>query len=47
MPRKKGDIPLTPPEHRDEAASHLTPADLARAQERAREWFEEHQVKPQ
>jgi len=33
--------------HRDEAASHLTPADLAREQERARKWFEEHQAKPQ
>jgi TPR repeat protein len=33
--------------YRDEAASHLTPADLFRAQERARKWFEAHQVKPQ
>jgi hypothetical protein len=33
--------------HRDEAASHLTPADLSRAEERARKWFEEHQAKPQ
>lgn len=33
--------------HRDEAASHLTPADLSRQQERARKWFEEHQAKPQ
>src|ERR1019366_6034446 len=32
---------------RDEMASHLTPADLSRAQERARKWFEEHQEKPQ
>jgi TPR repeat protein len=32
---------------RDEAASHLTPADLSREQERARKWFEEHQAKPQ
>jgi len=32
---------------RDEAASHLTPADLARVQERARKWFEAHQAKPQ
>ena len=32
---------------RDEAASHLTPADLSRAQGRARKWFEEHQAKPQ
>ena len=33
--------------HRDEAASHLTPADLSREQERARKWFEAHQAKPQ
>ena len=33
--------------YRDEAASHLTPADLFRAQERARKWFEAHQAKPQ
>ncbi len=26
--------------NRDEAASHLTPADLSRVQERARKWFE-------
>ena len=32
---------------RDEMASHLTPADLSREQERARKWFEEHQEKPQ
>jgi hypothetical protein len=32
---------------RGEAASHLTPADLSREQERARKWFEEHQAKPQ
>jgi TPR repeat protein len=32
---------------RDEAASHLTPADLARAQERVRKWFEDHPAKPQ
>lgn len=32
---------------RDEAASHLTPADLSREQERARKWFETHQAKPQ
>ena len=32
---------------RDEAASHLTPADLSREQERARKWFEAHQAKPQ
>lgn len=30
---------------RDRAASHLTPADLSRQQERARKWFQEHQVK--
>ena len=33
--------------YRDEAASHLTPADLSRVQERARKWFEAHQAKPQ
>jgi hypothetical protein len=33
--------------YRDEAASHLTPVDLSREQERARKWFEDHQVKPQ
>jgi TPR repeat protein len=33
--------------YRDEAASHLTPADLFRAQERARKWFEAHRAKPQ
>jgi len=33
--------------YRDEAASHLTPADLSREQERARKWFEEHSAKPQ
>jgi hypothetical protein len=27
---------------RDKAASYLTPADLSRAQERARYWFESH-----
>ena|GEM_PF-3572907 len=32
---------------RDEAASHLTAADLFRAQERAAKWFEAHQAKPQ
>ncbi len=32
---------------RDEVASHLTPADLARVQERVRQWFEAHRVKPQ
>jgi hypothetical protein len=32
---------------RDAAASHLTPADLSRAQERARQWFENHPAKPQ
>jgi hypothetical protein len=30
---------------RDDAASHLTPAILARVQERARKWFETHAVK--
>ena len=33
--------------YRDEAASHLTPADLFRVQKRARKWFEAHQAKPQ
>jgi TPR repeat protein len=33
--------------YRDKAASHLTPADLSREQERAREWLEAHQAKPQ
>jgi len=33
-------------DHRDDAASHLTPADLSSAQERARKWFEAHQAKP-
>ena len=33
--------------YRDEAASHLTPADLFSAQKRARKWFEAHQAKPQ
>ncbi|HEY5382434.1 MAG TPA: tetratricopeptide repeat protein [Acidobacteriaceae bacterium] len=33
--------------YRDMVASHLTPADLSREQERARKWFEEHQTKPQ
>ena len=32
---------------RDETASHLSPADLSREQERARKWFEAHQAKPQ
>ena len=32
---------------RDEAASHLTPADLFREQGRAGKWFETHQAKPQ
>ncbi|HME56748.1 MAG TPA: tetratricopeptide repeat protein, partial [Terracidiphilus sp.] len=31
---------------RDEVASHMTPADLSREQERARKWFEAHQAKP-
>jgi TPR repeat protein len=30
---------------RDDAASHLTPAVLARVQERARKWFEAHAAK--
>ncbi len=34
-------------EFRDNAASHLTPADLSRVQERARKWFEDHPAKPQ
>ena len=29
--------------YRDEAASHLSPDELTRAQERARQWFESHQ----
>ena len=33
--------------HRHEAASHMKPAELARAQERVRKWFEAHQAKPQ
>ena len=33
-------------EQRDEAASHLTQADLSREQERARKWFEDHPAKP-
>jgi TPR repeat protein len=32
---------------RDDAASHLPPADVSREQERARKWFEAHQAKPQ
>jgi TPR repeat protein len=32
---------------RDDAASHLTPADLSREQERARKWSEEQQAKTQ
>ena len=32
---------------RDDAASHLTPDELARSRERARKWFEAHQAKPQ
>ena len=31
---------------RDEVASHLTPADLSREQERARKWFEDRAAKP-
>jgi hypothetical protein len=33
--------------YRDKAASHLTPTDLAREQQRAQKWFEAHQTKPQ
>lgn len=33
--------------NRDSALSHLTPADLSSAQERARKWFEVHPAKPQ
>lgn len=33
--------------YRDIIASDLTPADLSRAQERARKWFEAHPAKPQ
>jgi hypothetical protein len=32
---------------REDAASHLTPAELSRVQERARKWFEDHPAKPQ
>jgi hypothetical protein len=32
--------------YRDDAASHLKPADLTRAQERVRRWFEDHPPKP-
>lgn len=35
-----------PAEHRDEVASHLTPGDLSREQERARKRFEAHRAKP-
>jgi hypothetical protein len=31
---------------RDEAAFHLTPANLSREQERVRKWFEAHHAKP-
>ena len=31
--------------HRDDAASHLTAADLSRVQERARKWAESHLAK--
>ena len=34
-------------EARDALASHLTPDDLSREQERARKWFEDHPAKPQ
>lgn len=30
---------------RDAVASHLSPADLSRVQERARKWFEDHPAK--
>ncbi len=32
-------------QNRDRAASYLTPADLSRAQERARKWFDDHAAK--
>jgi TPR repeat protein len=32
---------------RDEAASHLTPADLSRVQERVRQWLQDHPAQPQ
>jgi len=32
---------------RSSVASHLTPAELSRVQERARSWFEDHAAKPQ
>jgi hypothetical protein len=32
---------------RDESASHLTPADQYRVQQKVRKWFEAHQAKPQ
>jgi hypothetical protein len=32
---------------RDRAASHLTPTDQSRVQQRVRKWFEAHQAKPQ
>jgi len=32
---------------RNLSASHLTPAELSREQERARKWFEDHPAKPQ
>jgi TPR repeat protein len=37
----------SPTRDRDKVASHLTPADLSREQERARKWFEAHPAKPQ
>jgi len=40
-------VDLASTEDRDEAASHLTPADLSRVQERARKWSEDHPAKPQ
>jgi len=33
--------------HRDEASSHLTPADLARVQAKVRQWLKADQAKPQ
>jgi hypothetical protein len=41
-----GEIDSVGPEEvdqsRDEAASHLTPAEVSREQERARQWFKTH-----
>ena len=33
--------------YRDDAAQHLTPAELTQVQERARKWLEDHPAKPQ